>query len=750
VADAQPGPSPSPSTESAAAHFEARIGTTIDDRYAIEEVLGAGGMGVVFRAQQTSMHRAVALKMLHPSFAAAPEFYERFRREAELISHLHHPHIISIFDFGKTSDGSCYYVMELVKGESLKEKVKREGAFTLARAARITEQIARALGTAHAAGIVHRDLKPHNVMCSVVDGQDFSKVLDFGLVKMIIDDPNTGVVPAAQEGLTVAGQVLGTPQYMAPEQAAGESVDARADLYSLGTVFYYMLTGVPPYGEKTVRAALKAAATKPVPPVSDRRQDAPVPEALEVFFRRVLSFEPDQRPASAEVFVQELQEAVSHASPAMLERLPKGSTAPTDVKQSSGTTRTTVRYRSPFRRALPFAVLALLGLGGAGGWFWTHRDKTGGKRTDGTDGVSVLVPPLPAKGKVEIVLEYSTEKKQWIETETAAFSKLHPDTTVKLVGKGSLEAAEGIAKGEDKPTVWSPADSIALALGSDAFQKTRGAKLLGDEGSDDAPQPLVLTPLVLVIWAERETILHSVNAKQSLWQALHAAVTNPKGWAGAGGHAGWGPVKVAHTDPLRSNSGLQVLLLMTGDHFHRPDPRLEDLKDPGYLQWLRESEAGKGKLENSTGTLMTDMLRYGPSRYDAAWVYESLAIETLGAANSRWGDLQVHYPPVTSWSDHPAALLQGAWVTEAQKGAARDYIAFLRGHAAQQDALTFGFRPGDPNIPLKSTDETNPFTRLAKSGIRLDLPSASSPPTAEFTRALLETWRTQVIGAAQP
>src|SRR4051794_20030364 len=159
------------------------LGKTLDGRYRLDTVLGQGGMGLVFGGLQTSMQRPVALKTLHPQLAMAPTFFERFKREAEMASRLHHPNIITIYDFGKTAEGLCYYVMEMLAGESLRERIKRDGPFSLREAAAIIEQAAAGLAHAHHSNVIHRDIKPHNIMLTSVDGNEYVKVLDFGLVK---------------------------------------------------------------------------------------------------------------------------------------------------------------------------------------------------------------------------------------------------------------------------------------------------------------------------------------------------------------------------------------------------------------------------------------------------------------------------------------------------------------------------------------------------------------------------------------
>jgi serine/threonine-protein kinase len=259
----------------------------------------------------------VAVKTLNPSLAAAPQFFERFRREAEIASRLRHPNVITIYDFGRAQDGTCYYVMELLEGESLRELVKRDGPMSLRRAVDVIEQACRGLAHAHEQGAVHRDIKPHNIMVQQLDKRDFVKVLDFGLVKALEAED--------EHQLTSTGQVLGTPQYMPPEQAGGEHVDHRSDLYSMGGVFYYCLTGTSPYGANTVRKALTAALTQPAPTVAAKRQGAPVPQAVEEFFQKALAREKEDRFQNAQEFIDAMLDAVADATAEELDAMPTGS-----------------------------------------------------------------------------------------------------------------------------------------------------------------------------------------------------------------------------------------------------------------------------------------------------------------------------------------------------------------------------------------------------------------------------------------
>lgn len=290
------------------------IGKVLDGRYKVESVLGQGGMGMVFKGLQTSVQRPVALKTLHPQLAMAPTFFERFKREAEMASRLHHPNIITIYDFGKTPDGLCYYVMEMLEGESLRERIKRDGPFSLRQAAAIIEQSAAGVAHAHHSNVIHRDLKPHNIMLTSVDGNEYVKVLDFGLVKALEQEE--------EEQLTSTGQVLGTPQYMPPEQAGGEVVDQRSDLFSLTGVFYYCLTGHSPYGANSVRKALTLALAANVPPIETYRKGSPVPRAVDEFMVKGLKPEKEDRFQNAEEFVQSLHAALSGTPDSVLDAVP--------------------------------------------------------------------------------------------------------------------------------------------------------------------------------------------------------------------------------------------------------------------------------------------------------------------------------------------------------------------------------------------------------------------------------------------
>lgn len=241
---------------------DALLGSVLAGRYRIEEQIGSGGMGAVYRAEHVHMRKAVAVKVLHHEMTAIPEVVARFEREAVAGGRIDHPHVVAASDFGKLEDGSFYLVLEFVEGQSLGKLVNTMGALAPQRALHIARQIVEALQAAHALGIVHRDLKPDNVMLVEKDGDpDYVKVLDFGIAKIKVEEATE------QPALTKIGTVFGTPEYMSPEQARGELVDARADLYTVGVILYEMLAGISPFKDEDLVVVLTRHLTADPPPL---------------------------------------------------------------------------------------------------------------------------------------------------------------------------------------------------------------------------------------------------------------------------------------------------------------------------------------------------------------------------------------------------------------------------------------------------------------------------------------------------
>lgn len=354
-----------------------------------------------------------------------------------------------------------------------------------------------------------------------------------------------------------------------------------------------------------------------------------------------------------------------------------------------------------------------------------------------------VAQPVASGDRTEVTFVYSTEKKEWIDAALEAFAKEEPSVAVKAKGMGSLQAAEAILAGKEKPVLWSPADSLVMNLFDADWKTKHQTQVLGT--GDDAPNPLVITPLVFVAWEDRAQALTKTTGGKLSFKTIHDAVASPRGWPAVGGKEEWGFVKLGHTDPTLSNSGLQALFLMSLEfHGKRAGLEVGDLLKPDYQKWVQELEKGVPTFETSTGTFMTDMIRFGPSKYDIAVVYENLAISQLENAQGRWGNLRIYYPAITLWSDHPITVLQGDWVTEPQRQAARKLVTFLRSRRMQERALSFGFRPADPAVPLKTADAANPYTRLAQFGVQLELPPATPAPPGAVIRNMMTMWSRMV------
>ena len=292
--------------------YDRLIGVTLEDRYRVDSKLGEGGMGVVFKGTHVIIEKIVAIKVLKREVARDQSIVKRFIQEAKAASRIGHPHIVDVTDFGTTSDGLTYSVMEFVDTDTLKQVMLESGPFPVKRAVRVAAQIADALQAAHAKGIVHRDLKPENIFVGDRDGlRDFVKICDFGIAK---------VTPAQEHNqdagarLTVAGSVFGTPEYMAPEQAAGRTdTDRRVDVYALGGILYEMLTGTVPHkGESPVRT-LAMQMLDDVEPLRKRRPELAISDGFEAMVLKTLAKKRDERYPSMAAVLKALRDVAGHA-----------------------------------------------------------------------------------------------------------------------------------------------------------------------------------------------------------------------------------------------------------------------------------------------------------------------------------------------------------------------------------------------------------------------------------------------------
>jgi len=294
-------------TEIAEAAPDPRVGTVVGERYRVLGRIGEGGMGAVFRAEHILMKKVVALKLLHAEMGQVEDAARRFEREAQSASRLNHPHIVSVTDFGRDHTGELFLVMEFVAGKSLADVLAREGRLSLTRACRLAGQILSALEHAHEQKVIHRDLKPANVM--LVRSSDSrlgetAKILDFGIAKIMES-------AEGEQPLTKGLMIFGTPSTMSPEQATGQDVDSRSDLYSCGIILYEMLTGRKPFEAEDLVKLMAMQVTAPPPPFASAAPDARIPAALEAVVMRALEKERERRFATAAEFREALEKAES-------------------------------------------------------------------------------------------------------------------------------------------------------------------------------------------------------------------------------------------------------------------------------------------------------------------------------------------------------------------------------------------------------------------------------------------------------
>lgn len=281
------------------------IGTWLDAKFKIISKLGQGGMGAVYKAEHVRMSRLCAIKVVPPELSQSPDVMERFQLEAKLSGLLKDPHAIGVYDFGKTSDGMFYLVMEFVDGEPISSILRRNGPMPLSRVIEICKQAGAALADAHSQNIIHRDLKPDNIMVSNKNGEDWVEVLDFGIAKFSDDD----------QDLTKAGLVMGTPAYMSPEQVSGDKLDTRSDIYSFALIVYQMLVGALPFPVESSRTTMISRLMHNPQPPSLVNPNVALPEEVEKTIMAALTRNREERIPTIEKFIEALEQGANLKSP---------------------------------------------------------------------------------------------------------------------------------------------------------------------------------------------------------------------------------------------------------------------------------------------------------------------------------------------------------------------------------------------------------------------------------------------------
>jgi serine/threonine-protein kinase len=395
-------------------------------RYRLDGPLGRGGMAVVWRATDELLGREVAVKTLDLTGPDSVNAGERFRREARATAALNHPNIVTVYDTG-VEDSTAYLVMELLPGPTLAQRLAEGAVFSVAEVRTIGAQVAAALAASHAAGIVHRDVKPGNIAYAA-DGT--VKVLDFGITQ-IVDEA------LGHHRLTMTNTVIGTAEYLAPEQATGGRVDERADLYALGCVLFALLAGDPPFRAPEPVAVLMAHATQPAPDVRERRPETP-PE-LAALVGALLAKDPADRPASAAEVAEHLRARTAPATEVLPPPVPATAVAPVPVPpvEEPGEGRA--------RRWLPWAVLALVVAAVAAYLLLTRPDDgTGTSTSPTTTAAPTTTAPSPTTASPTVTPTPTTTVTR-TETPTPA----SPTTTASPTSPAGTTAAQVLAAADD-------------------------------------------------------------------------------------------------------------------------------------------------------------------------------------------------------------------------------------------------------------------------------------------------------------
>ncbi len=380
-------------------------------------------------------------------------------------------------------------------------------------------------------------------------------------------------------------------------------------------------------------------------------------------------------------------------------------------------------------------VVVLFILGCVGGAYYLFFMRTGPAPTPQPAPTQTQPAPSaqPAEA-VEIGIAYGTEKGRWLKWAVERFSGTEAGRRIQvdLIPMGSQEGAKAVVAGDERIHVWAPASSLYEDVFLREWELKHSSKPFTKE------EDLALTPMVFVMWEERYDAFVKKYGELN-FKTIGEALAEAGGWDAIAGKPEWGLFKFGHTNPNKSNSGIMALVIMAYDfHGTCKDLTMKNILDVSFQNWMRSIESGVSGLVHSTGVMMKDMVLKGPSTYDAILVYESVAIDYLKNAEGRWGTLKVVYPARNAWNENPYYILDVPWSSDEQRRAAAEFLEFLLTEPIQRQSLTHGFRPGNPQVPIKFPE--SPFVKYEKYGLKIDISRVCEMPEAGVINNLIGSW----------
>ncbi|HEX6481746.1 MAG TPA: protein kinase [Ktedonobacteraceae bacterium] len=746
-------------------------GNLLSGRYRIVRLVGKGGFGAVYEAgdERFQGRRVVAIKEMSDASLSPAEriaALQNFRQEADLLVQLRHPNLPDVSDFFEES-GKAYLVMEFIEGQTL-EKVQEDAGSPLDEPLVMgwALQLCNVLSYLHTRpqSIIFRDMKPSNVMVTK-DGQ--IKLIDFGIARVFKSS-------AAKDTTT-----LGSRGYAPLEQYGRGQTDARSDIYALGATLYDLLTNTEPPDAAT-RRVNPLAMEKP------RKINPRISKNTENIILKAMEEEPKNRFQSAAAMAQAIMTSGVTAgssqgmfftstspaqAPTLAPTIPASSAQPGGPSVQSPQVQAPVAQRggrapSPAAPPVPpppqppgqaaprrfsrrvaliggLAAAAVVVGGGVSVYSFLGKNNasTGGNTAAG--------------GTISVNFAYSTEKTDWMQAALNAFHNSNPiyngkSIQIQATALGSVDGANQILNGPNRPVAWSPASDLELLRLSFKWANAHPGPDIVIRDGDLMPQSLFSSPLVFAIWQERAARL--LNYYKSIdWKNIYNALQK-NSWADIGGDPTWGPVKFGQTAPNQSNSGLLTITLMAYQHYNLQrglTPR--QIQDPAFLKYLTVFETAVNCFGRSSGTYLSNMINgsAGPAQSDIITTYENLVLtpqNQQAAMRKHQQSLQLFYPDLNIESNHPFAILQGNWVNTEQQTAAKQFRDFLLQIPQQKHALQYGFRPSNTSVQL--TDNTvsqNPFLQFGqvspKSALNETIQPLAQTPGGDVVDALINLWQ---------